>query len=281
MSLKSLTVHTISLKGKRKHNEDRIKYINGHPQNNQHVFFYAHVLDGHGGSEIVDFLDETISKYFINSKAPYPTNDSDYHSYIRNVFEVIHATLKNIPESYSMGSAALIFLLFRIPVGNKPYQWHYMFVNLGDCRAVKCNKYNIAVPLTLDHKPFQFTEFKRIQSQGGKVFQTPGDDCRISGLSLSRTFGDLECPYIEKSPDIFQYSHEEGDKFIILACDGLWDVMNNQSAVNCVLNELDYMKTFYNIKDNTNLSFHLANSAISRGSYDNVSVILILFDQDE
>ena len=105
-------------------------------------------------------------------------------------------------------------------------------LNVGDSRAVLCNYKNFAVPLTVDHKPNLLKERKRIEKLGGKI-KFDGSDWRIKDLSLSRAFGDLDTfPYVTHKPDISKYSLNKKDKFIIFACDGLWDVMSNSQAEN-------------------------------------------------
>jgi serine/threonine protein phosphatase PrpC len=60
---------------------------------------------------------------------------------------------------------------------------------------------------------------------------------RINGnLAVSRAFGDrLETPFVSDQPDVTQFEREhETDRFIIIASDGLWDVMTSQEAVRFV-----------------------------------------------
>jgi protein phosphatase 2C len=65
-----------------------------------------------------------------------------------------------------------------------------------------------------------------------------------------------------------------------MGCDGLWDVLNNQEAIDMVLSELenndDYKKNINN-KSNSNIAIKLANLAYDKGSEDNITVIVIFF----
>ena len=174
-----------------------------------------------------------------------------------------------------MGSTALIAQVY-----NYGTKQRLQVINVGDCRAVLCNKYNIGNALTKDHKPMSLEEFDRITAMGGKITQMPGDDPRIGGLSVSRSIGDVDSkPYVSHSPEIFDYEIEEEDKFLIIACDGLWDVFDNQSAVEFVLGEMinDYR---YNIHTNSmknNIAKKMAEKAIEKGSTDNVSCLILFF----
>ena len=69
------------------------------------------------------------------------------------------------------------------------------------------------------------------------------------------------------------------NKFIILACDGLWDVISNQDACTFILNLLNSNNKLENMNRHSpkNYAQRLAEYAIESGSTDNVSVIIIFF----
>ena len=96
-------------------------------------------------------------------------------------------------------------------------------------------------------------------------------DWRIKNLSLSRAFGDIECtPYVTHLPQIYCRKLSKGDKFLILACDGLWDVLSNQDAV-------DFILDLENIEYKGNYAKALAEYALDKGSMDNITVIIYYF----
>jgi serine/threonine protein phosphatase PrpC len=116
--------------------------------------------------------------------------------------------------------------------------------NSGDSRAVLCRNGD-AVDLTVDHKISVETETERIRSAGGVIING-----RVNGsLNLTRAIGDLsfksdsslppEKQVITANPDtsVFEINFESDD-FIILACDGLWEVMKSQEVVDYVLHGL-------------------------------------------
>jgi protein phosphatase 1G len=109
--------------------------------------------------------------------------------------------------------------------------------NAGDSRAVLSRR-GVAVPLTRDHKPTDADEFARITRAGGFVA-----DGRVNGsLNLSRALGDMEyktaaaLPPAEQAvtalPEMRREALRPGDEFLILACDGIWDVWSHQDAVD-------------------------------------------------
>jgi protein phosphatase 1G len=119
--------------------------------------------------------------------------------------------------------------------------------NAGDSRAVLCRS-SKAVELSFDHKPASEIEKSRIEAAGGYLEDTPGG-ARVNGnLNLSRAIGDLEYKkrddlppeqqIICSTPDVIVKERQPEDEFIILACDGIWDVMTNQAACDFVRERL-------------------------------------------
>ena len=115
--------------------------------------------------------------------------------------------------------------------------------NAGDSRAVLCRA-GKAVPLSFDHKPNQEREVTRIRKAGGFVREANGHH-RVNGnLNLSRAIGDLKYKgdknigraeqIITAEPDIIEETIGPSDKFVVLACDGVWDVMSNQEVCDFV-----------------------------------------------
>jgi serine/threonine protein phosphatase PrpC len=141
------------------------------------------------------------------------------------------------------------------------------------------NENNIAIPLTKDHKPLSFDENKRILKIGGNIIQDEGDDARINGLSVSKAFGDLDAkPHVSHLPDIYDYDLNK-DKFLIMACDGVWDVLSNQDAIDFILYKLDEIKIDINLHacNKKNIAYLLGDYAIKKGSQDNISILIIFF----
>ena len=120
--------------------------------------------------------------------------------------------------------------------------------NAGDSRAVLCGPTGVAVPLSSDHKPGEPGEAARIRAAGGFVAAV-GGVARVNGsLALSRAIGDLafkdpaRAPpdqVITAQPDVRHYSLTPGDAFLLLACDGVWDVLSSQGAVDVVRKALE------------------------------------------
>ena len=200
-------------------------------------------------------------------------------SHIIKVYDHIESKLEKIlrNKSYNIGSTSISLIFYRH--NNKIY---YYVINVGDCRAILCNNEGIPLQLSKDHKPHMFDEKNRIEKLNGKIYYD-GYDWRISDLSVSRAFGDIDAfPYVTHKPEIFKYKLKKNDKFFILACDGLWDVISNQDACNFVLQKLNETSKISTINGNSknNIAQALAEYAIKNGSTDNVSIILIFLITD-
>ncbi len=268
-----MKVYSHSLQGLRNSNEDQHVYflnINGENPKLNNINFLG-VFDGHGGKTVSKFLRTTIPKYFskkIDTKAYSNTKSaSKIFNYIFN--EVQNKLVKNHPKAVNWcGSTALCGLISKHPTFDKRILW---IINVGDSRAVLCNNNNDAVQLSIDHKPNLKSEKDRIEQLGGKI-KFDGSDWRIKDLSLSRAFGDTDAsPYVTHLPQIYKYTLDKKDKFIIFGCDGLWDVMSNKKATDYILNLMN--KNFEG-----NYSKKLAEKAIKEGSTDNVTAIVLFLN---
>lgn len=272
--------HSISIQGRRPYNEDEYNIINNLNCKDItiHKVGYFGLFDGHGGGKISKFCKKNLHKYFIDNEiiSKPPSKSKDYDKYIIKTYSSIQNKLSEYEkEAKTVGSTALVVIVYE-----KEKKKYCKIANLGDCRAIMCNEYNIAVQLTKDHKPTSFEEYKRILSENGKITKDAGDDYRINGMSVSKSFGDLDAkPHVSHIPDIFDYDVNK-TKFIIMGCDGLWDVLSNQEAIDFVLSEIEcnneYKKNVNNKLDN-NIANKLANLAYDKGSHDNITVIVIFF----
>lgn len=161
---------------------------------------------------------------------------------------------------------------------------------LGDARAVVYDG-SMVTPMSEDHKPTDPREQQRIVRCGGSV-----QFGRVCGcLAVSRALGDYELKFtgtkfignkelvVSNIADVKQLNVTDATKFLVLACDGLWDVLSNEEAVYFVV---DYLKKINASEIKTadgarraldNCSTKLADYAIEKGSMDNVSVTLIFF----
>jgi serine/threonine protein phosphatase PrpC len=263
-------IQSFSLQGKRDSNEDQhvgILNINNSNPNINSVNLVG-VFDGHGGKLVSKFLKLNLQKYILKKTDIniYQQKSSLTSRFFSKLFDKLQEELiKNHPiAAKRCGSTALCGIQY-IDTQNRNMIW---IANVGDSRAVLFNHKETAIPLTKDHKPHAQSEKKRIESLGGRI-KFDGVDWRVGDLSLSRAVGDLDnTPFVTHRPEVFRYRLNKKDKFIIFACDGLWDVVSNQDACKQIN---DMMKEKYT----GNMSKKLAEYAIEKGSYDNVTVSIL------
>ncbi|KAF1743855.1 hypothetical protein MXB_5506, partial [Myxobolus squamalis] len=155
---------------------------------------------------------------------------------------------------------------------------HYLiFANCGDSRAILCRdgKYFFG---TKDHKPNLQSERNRIIQAGGSVSL----DNRVNGnLAVSRALGDFgyknndslkaieQC--VSPEPTITLLLRDTLDEFAVLACDGIWDVMNNDKVAKFVHNR---MKVNSNLVE---ISADLIDACLFLNSRDNMSALIVAF----
>ncbi|KAH7671050.1 protein phosphatase 1L protein [Dioscorea alata] len=242
-----------SFKGKRSSMEDfyetRISEVDG-----QMVAFFG-VFDGHGGSRVAEYLKSNLFKNVSN----HPDFVKDTKSAIVEVFKQTDIDYLNEDKGQlkDAGSTASTVVL----LGNRLY-----VANVGDSRVVACRS-GSAIPLSNDHKPDRSDERERIENAGGFVIWA--GTWRVGGvLAVSRAFGDkMLKPYVVAEPEI-QEEEIEGVEFFIIASDGLWNVVSNKEAVEMVRA----------ISDAETASRNLIQEAYNRGSSDNITCIVVRFN---
>lgn len=145
-----------------------------------------------------------------------------------------------------------------------------IIANVGDSRAVMGDQKGSTIPLSFDHKPNQLKERRRIKEAGG--FITFTGVWRVAGiLATSRALGDypLKEPrkLVTAEPDVLTFSLlDHKAHFVILATDGLWDVVSNEEAVAFIGNHID--EPDYGAKALSLMAYH-------RGSQDNITTIVL------
>ncbi|KAI7693195.1 hypothetical protein SSS_06398 [Sarcoptes scabiei] len=201
--------------------------------------------------------------------------------------EVINVD-KSLVEQFTRSndiSGTTVLIAIRLLHSNK-----LLVANVGDSRGILCDSKGTTIPLSFDHKPYQSKEYRRIIDAGGYI--SLKGVYRVNGiLAISRALGDYplkENRLIIPDPDILTFDlNELQPKFMIMATDGFWDTFSNENAVKFVHDELSQMSSSAIIKPTQSLSSialhvakRLAKEAFTRESYDNITVIFILFDKD-
>ncbi|KAJ7262172.1 phosphatase 2C-like domain-containing protein [Mycena haematopus] len=135
--------------------------------------------------------------------------------------------------------------------------------NAGDARGVLCRA-GKAVRLTYDHKGSDKQEAKRITDAGGFVMSG-----RVNGvLAVTRSLGDSSMKeFVVGAPYTTETELCDEDEFLILACDGLWDVTSDQAAVDLIRD----------VEDAQVASQMLLKDALANHTSDNITVLVVRF----
>ncbi|XP_050211095.1 protein phosphatase 2C 37-like [Mercurialis annua] len=185
------------------------------------------------------------------------------------------------PQCDAVGSTAVVAVVTHDKI---------VVSNCGDSRAVLCRG-GAAVSLSSDHKPDRPDELHRIQEAGGRVIYWDGP--RVLGvLAMSRAIGDNYLkPYVISEPEVTMTERSDEDECLILASDGLWDVVSNETAcgVARMCLRADRPSSSSPGSDSTmssgsvessdkacsDASILLTKLALARQSTDNVSVVVV------
>ena len=227
-----------SMQGWRVEMEDAHTSITGLPEHGKWSFFG--VFDGHAGSKCAGYTSEHLLRHLMKN-IPKDQDSSGLDSVkdgIWTAFLALDEEIRSTPNWSNgqdlSGTTAVTCLVT---------EDHIIFANCGDSRGLLCRRGEVVFS-TVDHKPYLQTERERIEKAGGNVVLQ-----RVNGsLAVSRALGDIaykrpqDKPATEQivspEPDVSAMRREEGDEFILLACDGIWDVMDNEAVTAFVRRKL-------------------------------------------
>lgn len=232
--------------------------------------FYG-VFDGHGGPEAAAYVKKNAMRLFFEDVNFPQTCEADevflegVENSLKKAFISADLALADDGSvSSSSGTTAITAMVF----GRR-----LMVANAGDCRAVLCRK-GEAIDMSQDHRPIYPEEQQRVQELGGFI-----DDGYLNGvLSVSRALGDWDMKFPRGSsspliaePEFRQVVLTEDDEFLIIGCDGIWDVMTSQHAVSLVRRGLRRHD------DPEQSARDLVMEALHRNTFDNLTVIIVCF----
>ncbi|KAJ2039374.1 Protein phosphatase 2C 2 [Coemansia sp. S16] len=232
--------------------------------------FFA-VYDGHGGQTAAKFAGADLHDFIIKDKN-YAAGD--YAAAIKAGYLTADRVLQEKPEmtNDSSGCTAVCVLLAK--------DGSVYCGNAGDSRCIISTK-GRAVALSHDHKPSDEIEFNRITSGGGFV-----EFGRVNGnLALSRAIGDFEFKnnrtlpaekqIVTADPDVIKHELAADDEFLVIACDGIWDCMNNQQVVQFVHAKIAAGKKLDRICEEMMDECMAGESELGGVGCDNMTVVIV------
>ena len=247
---------------------------------------YFAIFDGHGGKDVASFLSINLHHFLIDeiNNINFGTNDEEN---ISNIIESIKSAFMKIDQNIlsnenftnDVGSTATLIFIYYNNLnenilnnnndnGNKNVERTLICANIGDSNGYLITKSNIS-QITKPHKCEDTSEVQRIKGTGGIVFQG-----RIFGkLILTRTLGDKEMKKygVIPVPDFYTKKIEKDDLFVIIASDGIWDVINEEEIYK-MGNEKELSSEIFSKK--------IMDLAKERDTRDNSSCIVIKLNKN-
>ncbi|KEP67372.1 UNVERIFIED_CONTAM: protein phosphatase 2C domain-containing protein [Hammondia hammondi] len=274
------------MSGQRAYNEDRVCVVpsvdvctrEGCCKAHTKAMFYA-VYDGHNGEEAVNYVQEHLHKNIFRSRSFH----GDVSKAIRAGFIATDNALRSMVmekirgegfddqdiSPFSSGTTACTAVVrdMQLYIGN-----------LGDSRCV-LSRAGRSHLVTVDHScRTNADEQQRVREDGGH-YDTDG---YLNGaIGVSRAFGafDKNCGQklsgLTCEPQIHKETLRREDEFMIIACDGVFDMISCQEAVNCVRKHLRGGGTAETAAQ------ALCKFAFERRSLDNLSAVIAVFQPPE
>lgn len=264
------------------------------------------VFDGHGGDQCSNYLSNHLTTWIKYSFEHHQYNLIDNSKCKKRQFRTLQGLISQIlKDSFSFqdkelythfansscGSTAIIAAIIN---GEMLY-----VINSGDSRCIISSRNECVKPLSFDHKPRHMGELIRINDNGGTVSLG-----RVGGiLALSRAFGDFQfkrsIAYTEQQlqdggrkhipiqesqvtvePDVLPHKIDfSTDEFLVLACDGIWDIYSNKSLVDLIRYHLSLgLKLDQIIAKLLDHGINCADSNTGIG-FDNMTIIIVVLNK--
>lgn len=222
------------------------------------------VFDGHRGSEASEFFSSHLERLVHRHWSASSGADALLHEVFLSAEDEFEKSWKledqeSISKSFP-GTTALCAVLH----GNI-----LTIANVGDSRAILCRD-GKPTRLSLDQTLDRNDERERVIELGGQVFQHDGGwRLKPVGLAVSRSIGDFDMKQVGVicAPEIQSIQIDpQRDSFVILATDGVWDVLPDDDALRIVQET---------VKQPAMCAQRIVTEALTRGSEDNATALVI------
>jgi len=244
-------------------------------------FSLVAVFDGHGGDLIAKEAAKRVASY-IQSNDKFkqlaksdPQNAKELGEAMSEAILLLDEDMRQLPAIQSgedqSGCTSIITLIT---------DTHVICANSGDSRGIFFAG-GKTKPMSYDHKPFNDIEQNRIENAGGCVSMR-----RVNGdLAVSRALGDYsykqrsdlkaEEQQVSAEPDIEIHERDAGaDEFLLLCCDGIWDVMQNNEVGEFMNGQFKNGWKGMKLSDTLEI---LLDTCLEKGSRDNMSGVVACF----
>ena len=245
---------------------------------------YFAIFDGHAGSQASEWcgshLHTMIEKDILEDES------KDIREILNDSFVQIDKQINSKLEGNSGCTAAVCVLRWELPDSNSTHNDSHngtnnskdidneypialsqhkrklYTANVGDSRIVLFRNGN-SIRLTYDHKASDILEMQRVEAAGGLIMKS-----RVNGmLAVTRSLGDkFFDTLVIGNPFTTSVEITTEDEFLIIACDGLWDVIDDQEACELI----------QDIDDPNEAANTLVKYALNNGTTDNITVMVVM-----
>lgn len=248
--------------GRRETMEDT-HFLMPHVWNEEDIHIFG-IFDGHRGAAAAQFSVRALPRLLQTLDCPSSPSDALKEAFINTDVafrKELNSQRKSkgfIQKDYHPGCTAIVALMVR----------NTLFVaNVGDCRGIICRA-GCPYPLSKDHVASCLEERERVTGVGGQVkWQLDTWRVGLAALQVTRSIGDDDLkPGVTAEPEVTETVLSDEDEYLVMASDGLWDVVSNAEVVSIIKNT---------VKEPGMCSKRLAMEAAERGSSDNITVIVV------
>lgn len=212
------------------------------------------VMDGHGinGHLVSRYLMKYINLFFKNNKKMNASNqneDSIYHRLKKSDYHILRRLFRHAERDLHKKSKIDANLSGTTCVMVAQIGDRFICANIGDSRAIMIKTGNEIVPLSIDQKPDDPEESKRIVQNGGEISQYEEDGEKSGpyriwkkgevypGIAMSRSVGDFIATSLGVVPEakFIEEKIDQDCKFIVVASDGIWEFLDNKRVGEIVM----------------------------------------------
>ncbi|CAD8151939.1 unnamed protein product [Paramecium pentaurelia] len=201
------------------------------------------ICDGHGvnGHFVSDLIKQRLPIYL---EFQLQSQNPDMEECFKNAFELTNSEILQSQFDTALSGSTTVIAMIQ--------QNQLWTANVGDSRAILCRNQNgwRSIPLTRDHKPSDESEKQRILQAGGRIqsqrdfFGNNVGPERVwlsyvdaPGLAMTRSMGDKIGAQagVSSVPEVFQFTLQQNDKFLVIASDGVWEYLSNEDVMNIII----------------------------------------------
>ncbi|KAK5959051.1 type 2C protein phosphatase PTC1 PWA37_003729 [Arxiozyma heterogenica] len=228
---------------------------------------YFAIFDGHAGAQASKWCGSHL--HTIIEQKLMENETRDVRDVLNDSFVTIDKQINSDLHGNSGCTAAVCILRWEVPdnlssedISNlQQYKRRLYTANVGDSRIVLYRN-DCSIRLTYDHKASDILEMQRVEHAGGLIMKS-----RVNGmLAVTRSLGDKFFDnLVIGNPFTTSVEITKDDHFLILACDGLWDIIEDQDACELIKD----------IDDPNEAAKLLVKYALEHGTTDNVTVMVV------